>query len=837
MIEQLAKTLKSIQIDVTADDLADTLWLTLHMCKAGMQTATPAVDAATEQTFPEQEPGVSPPTSAETVPAPATEPAVDLHPKTTPGNAGMAKAGGLPLRSPGGRALPGELELARAMRPLMQRVPSRTAMVFDEEATVKLIAEQRIWMAVERAAPERWFTIHLVVDESRSMVVWQQTIAELYHLLIHQGAFRDVRLWALQTDASDGQLHLYPKSELHAAQQRSDSFHELADPTGRSLVLIVSDCVSSGWRQAKVTEWLNQWGERIPVAIIQVLPQRMWAGSILGMQTAARFSAATAGIPNSSLAAAIPDLLDGEEPPSGIKIPVLTLEPASLTAWARVVTGDSSAWVPGCIFETDKIDQNSNSIQEQITAQQRTSIQALTAEQRVERFLVIASPVAQQLAGYLAAAPLTLPVMRLVQQTMLPEARQVHLAEVFLGGLLKQVSPTDERNPDLIQYDFVDDQVRECFLDRILLPDAVEILRRVSEDIEKRMGYMLDFEALLEDPDGVGAIEMNDHNHPFANVAARVLRRLGGRYAHLGERLLQSQQGSEQALPAVGVLSDRQQPAPASDNKPTGSRHPLLPELVKIPAGPFLMGSSDADTLAYDDEKPQHQLELPTYWIGKTPVTNAQFRPFVAGDGYTNRDYWTEAGWQWREQEKIITPNFWNDAQWNGDDYPVVGINWFEAVAYCRWLSAQTGYDIRLPTEAEWEKAARGPDGRIWPWGNTWEAGRCNSEEAGEQRTTPVGSYPRGASPYGVLDMAGNVWEWCATERGKKYPYQIEDEWTEEYLAGDNVRRLRGGAWISKQKCVRGAYRFNFFGSNPRFRFVSNGLRLASHSLPPGSDE
>jgi formylglycine-generating enzyme required for sulfatase activity len=261
-----------------------------------------------------------------------------------------------------------------------------------------------------------------------------------------------------------------------------------------------------------------------------------------------------------------------------------------------------------------------------------------------------------------------------------------------------------------------------------------------------------------------------------------------------------------------------------------------VPAMIEIPAGPFLMGSSAADTMAYDDEKPQHRLELPTYGIGKTPVTNAQFRPFVEGDGYTNPDYWTEAGWRWREKDKIIKPAYWDNTKWNGDDYPVVGISWFEAVAYCRWLAAQTGIPFRLPTEAEWEKAARGPDGRIWPWGNTWEDGRCNSQEAGKERTTPVGSYPNGASPYGVLDMAGNVWEWCATKWDKDYPYQIEDEWTDAYLAGDAGRMLRGGSFWGDQKLVRGAYRDDglFF---PSLRNENNGLRLARYSLPPTDGE
>ena len=178
------------------------------------------------------------------------------------------------------------------------------------------------------------------------------------------------------------------------------------------------------------------------------------------------------------------------------------------------------------------------------------------------------------------------------------------------------------------------------------------------------------------------------------------------------------------------------------------------------------MGSSDADTLAQDDEKPQHTLELPAYWIGKTEVTNAQFRPFVEGDGYSNQAYWTEAGWAWRQENNRTKPRYWDDPQWNGETQPVVGVTWVEAVAYVRWLSAQTGMEFRLPTEAEWEKAARGTDGRIWPWGNAWAEGPANTSEAGLNTSTPVGQYPAGASPYGALDMAGNVREWCATVYG-----------------------------------------------------------------------
>jgi len=256
---------------------------------------------------------------------------------------------------------------------------------------------------------------------------------------------------------------------------------------------------------------------------------------------------------------------------------------------------------------------------------------------------------------------------------------------------------------------------------------------------------------------------------------------------------------------------------------------PQVPELVQVPAGPFLMGSSADDPMASDDERPQHSLTLPAYWIGKTEVTNAQFRPFVEGDGYTNRDYWTADGWAWKSSRR--QPYYWDDAEWNGDQQPVVGVSWYEAVAYVRWLSAQTGHPFRLPSEAEWEKAARGSDGRIWPWGNSWAEGLAHTREAGRERSMPVGSYPEGVSPYGALDMAGNVWEWCATAWGKGYPYAVEDEWTMNYLEQQGqgeYRMLRGGSWYNEQKFVRGASRYDDPARS--YFLIDVGLRVASSS-------
>jgi formylglycine-generating enzyme required for sulfatase activity len=224
--------------------------------------------------------------------------------------------------------------------------------------------------------------------------------------------------------------------------------------------------------------------------------------------------------------------------------------------------------------------------------------------------------------------------------------------------------------------------------------------------------------------------------------------------------------------------------------------------VVWIPPGPFLMGSDkERDPQAYDDELPQHEVNLPGYWIGRTPVTVAQFRLFVEESGHEV------------DKRSLSVP----------EDHPVRYISWHDALAYCRWLSRRAGLPVTLPSEAEWEKAARGTDGRIYPWGDAPPTeDLCNfSGNVGD--TTPVGRYsPQGDSPYGCADMAGNVWEWTRSH-WKDYPYDSEDG-RENLDAGNDVRRvLRGGAFYSDTRSVRCAYRGYYY---PSGRLGDYGFRV-----------
>jgi formylglycine-generating enzyme required for sulfatase activity len=252
---------------------------------------------------------------------------------------------------------------------------------------------------------------------------------------------------------------------------------------------------------------------------------------------------------------------------------------------------------------------------------------------------------------------------------------------------------------------------------------------------------------------------------------------------------------------------------PPAPQKRLMPRQPFEPEMILIPAGEFLMGSNpQQDEAAWDDEQPQHRLYLPDYYLAKIPVTNGQYRAFVLGTGREAPE-----GWANRAPPRGV------------EDHPVVNVSWYDARDYCQWLSEVTERRYSLPSEAEWEKAARGTDGRIYPWGNQWDTTRCNSTESNLGKTTSVHTYPQGASPYGLLDMAGNVWEWTrslwTTNAGRseyRYPYRPTDG-RENLDAGREVLRVwRGGAFdysLRHARCaVRGRYGPCLRGSSFGFR-------------------
>jgi formylglycine-generating enzyme required for sulfatase activity/calcineurin-like phosphoesterase family protein len=241
--------------------------------------------------------------------------------------------------------------------------------------------------------------------------------------------------------------------------------------------------------------------------------------------------------------------------------------------------------------------------------------------------------------------------------------------------------------------------------------------------------------------------------------------------------------------------------------------------MVLIPAGEFIRGSNEFK----EEEKPEKCIYLDGFKIGKYPVTNQEFKQFIDEKGYYQEEFWLPEGWQWRCRNGITEPLFWSERSRYWSNFPVTGINWYEAAAYANWLKKVTGILYRLPTEVEWEKAARGTDGKLYPWGYTFDINCCNSRESGLRRTSPVGIFPNGKSDYGCQDMAGNVWEWCADWFDEKYYHGSSLKNPIGPTTG-SLRMCRGGGWfVGVQDCACAIRR----RLHPGNRVYDLGFRLA----------
>jgi formylglycine-generating enzyme required for sulfatase activity len=292
----------------------------------------------------------------------------------------------------------------------------------------------------------------------------------------------------------------------------------------------------------------------------------------------------------------------------------------------------------------------------------------------------------------------------------------------------------------------------------------------------------------------------------------------------------------EGQLPAVERVSAGQVLAELGDPRPgLGLCDNGIPDIAwcQVPAGPFLMGSNKDDKTALSSEKPQHVFEIHRpYAISRYPVTNTQFGAFMAAEGYGKRRYWTKAGWEQKEKEGWTAPKSYSRL-FELPNHPVVGISWYEALAFCNWMTEklqQAGElepeaRVMLPSEPQWEKAARGEDGRIYPWGNDVDPDKANCGDTGIGSTSAVGCFPGGVSPYGLEDMSGNVCEWTLS-LDAQYPYSADDG--RENLESAGIRILRGESFNSEGWLVRCAFRN---GNSPTFRLQLYGFRVVMVSV------
>ena len=548
MIERWIATLHN-ELDLTAEEIADITWLALIQHRASkeqqsIQAGLTTTDNGHRQ-FSENKGNLPSrfPTSPSSSEGYTSRQQTGVFPRWQqwPKKKFASKRQtGVPIKVMSAPAIRDPLAIIRAMRPLIRQVSTGEDAGLDEVATAQRIADECIWMPVTKPAVEPWLELALIIDESPSMLIWRRTVLELQRLLKHYGAFRDVRTWGMvavemnddeSSELVKQQVYIRPEFSGRVTQQSLRCPEELIDPNGRRLVLVVTDCVSALWREGTVLSLLKIWADQGPLAIVQMLPEWMWVRTALRQAADAQFYGLEPGLANQRLSVNRSPLLDetiADSQQSEVRTPIVTLEPEPIGIWSHVVAGKGNVYAPGVIFKPSL-----QSAWAQVERRRKTKpTPEPTPEQRVQRFKAASTPMARQLAGLVAAAPVIhLPVIRLIQDILLPESRQVHVAEVLLGGLLTPVAPSAPgTNPDDVIYEFVEPQIRSILLDGAPVTDTTEVL---SKYVTRHLGkasldvFIAELRLWIR---GETTAE-GDDLRPFAVMAADVLKRWGGRYA------------------------------------------------------------------------------------------------------------------------------------------------------------------------------------------------------------------------------------------------------------------------------------------------------------------
>ena len=368
-IARLISALKQeIKLDLNAEEIADILWLTLEIEKCSPSArseilSTPKVSEPLKTVEPSaltsDQPSLEQPQDSS---QPSTSPPPAPLFSELPSDQSEEKLTALPIAIPAASALPRSLNLARSLRPLMRKEKSRYRQILDEEATVTQIVDEEIWSPVMQPAPERWLELAIMVEETNLLDVWQETIVEVQHLMERHGAFRDVRAWQLVC-TSGNVVQMFRRKGAVVDRSQARNPRELLDPTGRRLILFVSDCTSVGWASGRVPRLLAEWMSRSPVTVLQLLPERFWGRSALGLGDSVWLGSTLPGLLNDRLTVdGLPKRRSrgqsGEKEAQTQKLrmtlPIVTLEPTALLQWAKVIAGRGEEWTAGVVLELDQ---------------------------------------------------------------------------------------------------------------------------------------------------------------------------------------------------------------------------------------------------------------------------------------------------------------------------------------------------------------------------------------------------------------------------------------------------------------------------------------------------
>jgi tetratricopeptide (TPR) repeat protein len=507
----------------TADDILTDSGPDVHAELAEPRLAEPRIDPPMESeppTLPPEDDGLADPDAYDHPP--------DEAPRLPP---------------PAGSPLPGSAEIVHALRPLTRKVLSWRAdeVVLDEDATAEQAVQDGLWLPVTRPDTVRWLDLTLVVDTSLSMALWRSTVSALISLLERLGAFRSIQLRLLDTDEPPAGSPAAPvlRGGTPATPARDPA--ELLDRSGRRILLVLTDGVGQCWRQDLVSPLLAQWGGSMPVAVIHLLPQRLWGRGGLALHRA-WLTVPGPVRPNRRWGLELSDAWLAPDPasavPAGVMpVPVLEWGPRWLGWWARLVTGGHRDPVEATVLLAGDHAPEPAPSADGAPGSNGSAGGQPWADERVRNFLSVASPSAFRLATLLAAVPVSVPVARLVQSELVPESGPDHLAELFISGLLRPSGAAGGRHAwDTGTFDF-DDDVRGVLLSGARRSETAHVVRLVTERLDDGHGVLRHFRDALDAPDDTHDPELTAGTAHHVAIECTVMRALSGPYLSRADRL------------------------------------------------------------------------------------------------------------------------------------------------------------------------------------------------------------------------------------------------------------------------------------------------------------
>ena len=412
----------------------------------------------------------------------------------------------------------------------MLRGPSRIEFVVDVARTIRRVTEEHLWEPVLRPAQERWLSLSLVVDLARSMDVWRPAARELGRVLEQMGSFARVSLW--NWDTEKGNPALLPGLRGQTAGGKPPPRRsELGKPGGPHVVIVLTDCVSDTWENGMAATRLADWALRTPcpgASPSRTALEAYRAGE--GVEGSAAFSwpfaptAALQVVPADPVLAKILPKKGGGKAETWVALPIVTFDPEPLGRWATAAGARKSFWVPGVSWLIPSPGMEGSEFARQVNFRRIDTTE--DASELVQQFLGVATENARKLARLLAAAPvISLPVVRLVRDSMLPEARLVHEAEVLLSGLLNVVDNPPGADPEEVRYEFREG-VRAQLLKSLPVPVVRDVLEVLSDYVDQHLGQAGRFKTFLADPSATPGV-IDPGENPIGGVAAEILLRLG----------------------------------------------------------------------------------------------------------------------------------------------------------------------------------------------------------------------------------------------------------------------------------------------------------------------